>query len=134
VESGETAKSTLQDSSTLRRSSRKLIYVAGPLTTGHLIQNVRRAAEVGERIKNAGYLAYVPHTLFAWELCYPRDYEHWLAYDFEWVAFSDAIVRLEGASPGADREIEHARMLGIPVIYCNGKDDYLDILNLLFHK
>jgi hypothetical protein len=39
----------------------------------------------------------------------------WLDMDFAWVAVSDAVLRLPGESVGADKEVEHARKLGIPV-------------------
>jgi hypothetical protein len=40
-----------------------------------------------------------------------------LDYDLNWLAKCDAVLRLPGASSGADREVEYAQKLGIPVFY-----------------
>ena len=40
-----------------------------------------------------------------------------LGIDLEWVSCSDAVLRLPGESAGADREVQHAKSLNIPVYY-----------------
>ena len=47
----------------------------------------------------------------------PDTHQTWLPYDFAWLAKCDALLRLPGESVGADREIEEARRLGIPIFY-----------------
>lgn len=37
--------------------------------------------------------------------------------DYEWINVCDCILRLPGKSTGADLEVAHASMKGIPVFY-----------------
>lgn len=48
----------------------------------------------------------------------PFDHETWLEVNLPWVAQSDAVLWLPGRSRGANREVEYAEELGIPVVYC----------------
>jgi nucleoside 2-deoxyribosyltransferase len=93
----------------------RFIYLAGPMTKPDLITNARLAIEAGDRLINAGFVPYLPQTGLLWELHRPRSYESWMRLDFAWVERCDALVRLPGESPGADREVEHARRIGKPV-------------------
>lgn len=94
------------------------VYAAGPYTgkTPEEIEaNVKRALDVGDALEDAGLCAFIPH-LSHWRHAHkPRDYEHWMAVDFEWVKRCDALLRMEGASSGADREVVFANENGIPV-------------------
>lgn len=95
----------------------KTVYVAGPLTKGNLFANVREAALMGDRVWRAGFAPFVPHVFSLGEVIVPREYEDAMAFDFEWVRRCDALLRLEGESPGADREVAYARECLIPVYY-----------------
>ncbi len=44
-------------------------------------------------------------------------HEDWLGMDLPWVAVSNALLRLPGESTGADREVAHAKLHGIPVFH-----------------
>jgi len=95
------------------------VYVSGPLTTGGpaaLRENVRRAVEAGCELIRRGYVVIVPHekALLAEQVLY-RPYEAWLDYDFKCIDRCDVLLRLPGASGGADREVEYAGSLGRPV-------------------
>lgn len=99
-------------------SALKFIYVAGPITQGTPIQNVVNGVSVANELMNRGFVPFVPHLSYYWHnLHHERDYEDWLAYDFEWITRCDALLRLPGYSPGADREIEFCTDRGIPVFY-----------------
>lgn len=97
---------------------RTRVYVSGPLTTGMLTANVRRAADAANELLEAGFAVYLPHTNVLWEMMsppiddYEKGYEKWLGHDFEWVAACDLTLRLAGESHGADREGELALKLG----------------------
>jgi hypothetical protein len=93
------------------------VYVSGPLTAGQLTKNVRDAAEYASALLDRGYAVYLPHANIIWEIVRPATYEAWMQHDLLWVAKCDAVLRFPGRSPGADREVEHARKLGIPVYY-----------------
>lgn len=95
----------------------KRVYVAGPFTKGVCEQNVRAAILAGDRLLSAGLVPYVPHLNFLWGMVCPHDYEEWLALDMAWLSQCDAILRIPGESPGAEREIAFAESRGIPVFY-----------------
>jgi hypothetical protein len=100
------------------------VYVAGPITLGDPINNVRKAVDAAQVLLQQGYLPFVPQlSSIVWHLIYPNDYETWLEYDLGWVAFCDCLLRLEGESKGADREVALARELNKPI--------YFDILDLV---
>jgi hypothetical protein len=79
--------------------------------------NVLRAVEAGEKLANAGHDVFIPHLNHYWHKFYPHDYEFWMKQDDAWIQVCDALVRLDGVSRGADREVERATELGIPVYY-----------------
>lgn len=91
------------------------IYVAGPLSTGDVSANVRRALAVATRLLDAGHAPFVPHLSHFWDLVHPRDYERWMALDIEWLSTCDALVRIPGPSAGADREVARCEYLLVPV-------------------
>jgi hypothetical protein len=94
----------------------KKIYVAGPYTHGDVAVNVRNAMEAGLMIINAGHAPYVPHLSHFLHMQEPQSYETWLEMDMVWVDTCDALVRLPGYSPGADREVARAEERKIPVL------------------
>jgi hypothetical protein len=96
------------------------VYVAGPFTPGPTTTtagNVAEAIRVADELLGLGYAPYIPHLDFLWNLVRPRAYEERLALDFVWIIVCDALLRFPGESPGADREVEVARRLGIPVYF-----------------
>lgn len=106
-------KTTAAGMSTIAR--RTLVYVSGPLTTGMLTANVRRACEAGAALLRHGYAAIVPHTNVLWECIEPLTYDDWLRHDLELIRHVDVVLRLPGDSHGADVETEWAAVLGKPV-------------------
>lgn len=108
-----------------------LVYVAGPISKGDLLDNVRRAHEAGMSLLKAGLSAIVPHGSCFWghtvtpcgkglaaELS-PHGTTHadWLGVDLEIVRRCDAVLRLPGESKGADLEVGQALRLGLPVFF-----------------
>jgi hypothetical protein len=94
-----------------------LVYVAGPYTRGDVSRNVQRALQVGDEVYANGGVPIVPHLSHLWDLIDPKPYEHWMELDFDLLESCQALLRFEGDSPGAEREIDHAQELGIPVFY-----------------
>ena len=90
------------------------IYIAGPLTAdpGRGIREALKAANV---LLQAGHAPYVPHLTWLWDLVYANSYEAWMRLDLAWLAQAEAVLRLDGDSPGADREVQRALELDIPV-------------------
>ena len=94
------------------------IYVAGPLDVGTLATptNVLNACRAASSLASMGHTPFVPHLSVLWDLITPgRDYEWWISWCLDWVAQCEGLFRLPGASPGADREVELAQELKIPV-------------------
>ena len=93
------------------------VYVAGPCTSsGTQADNLRDALTQAERLWSIGFVPFVPHLSFQWELvCGDRDQTRWYAYTADWLRRCDAVLRMPGVSKGADAEVELATSLGIPV-------------------
>lgn len=91
-----------------------LVYVAGPYSSDP-VANTRRACVAGNVLRDHGLAVIVPHLSLLADLLHPRPYEDYLAEDLELVRRCDAVYRLTGDSAGADREVEHADVNGIPV-------------------
>jgi hypothetical protein len=96
------------------------VYVAGPLTTGGLYLNTKRAVEMGNKLRELGFLPFVPHAMSMGEFICPLPYEDAMQLDFRWIRRLDALFRLPlewGPSPGADREVKFATEIGKPVFF-----------------
>jgi len=93
----------------------KYVYVAGPYSRPVPNHNVKRAIEAADKLLAAGFVPYLPHLTHLWDTVSPHDYEEWLALDLAWIERCDALLRLPGESSGADREVGHAKALGLPV-------------------
>lgn len=93
------------------------VYIASPYTIGDQAHNVRRQMDCFDELLKLGFVPFAPLFTHFQHLVHPADYEAWMNWDFEWVKCCDALLRLSGASPGADREVELAQTEGIPVFY-----------------
>lgn len=93
------------------------VYVAGPYTQGDPEQNTRAAIAAGDTLLAHGFAPYVPHMSHFWHQQHPHEYETWMQLDLAWLSVCEAVLRLPGDSPGADREVEFARAHNIPVYY-----------------
>lgn len=96
------------------------VYIAGPISKDTIV-SVRRAILAAGTLDANGCCCYVPHLSVLADMVQPRRYEDWLALDFAWLAKCDALFRLPGKSPGADREVDEAKRLGIPVFGSMGE-------------
>jgi hypothetical protein len=93
------------------------VYIASPYTIGDQAANVRRQIDCFDELLKLDFVPFAPLFTHFQHLVHPADYEVWMNWDFEWVKCCDAILRLSGESPGADREVELAKAEGIPVFY-----------------
>lgn len=99
------------------------VYIAGPYTQGEQAELVREAVLVGLAVYQHGHVPFIPHLYhFAHYLC-PMPYDAWMMLDLSWLEACDALIRLPGVSPGADREVERAMVLGMSVY--DGVDVFL---------
>lgn len=91
------------------------IYIAGPYSNGDVAINVRKAYEAANRLADLGFAPFVPHATHFWHMLFPRPYEFWLDLDNHFLPCCAAVLRLPGPSVGADKEVDLATELGIPV-------------------
>ena len=94
------------------------IYIASAYTGGDIAVNVRNVILVADELVKRGYVPYIPHLTHFWHLISPHDYEFWLEYDNSFIDhWAQGLLRLDNESTGADREVERAQKLGIPIYY-----------------
>ncbi len=95
-----------------------IVYIAGPMTVGIREENLSKGLTAGEKIWQLGFGPFVPHLAFFYNDTFPHSWEEWLEYD-EMIIKSAccAVFRVEGASKGADREVEFAKANDIPVFF-----------------
>lgn len=98
-------------------SDRIRVYVAGPLSKGDRMGNVRAAIDAGQELIELGYAPLVPHLSHYMDETDALGHDTWLAVDLPWVDVCDALLRLPGESVGADMEVARAESIGIPVYY-----------------
>ena len=94
-----------------------LVYVAGPYTKPDPVENTHRMIKIADALLNLGVVPVVPHLTLFWHFLCPRSYEEWLSYDLHLMARCDAVLRVPGASNGADGEVSYALAHDLPVIY-----------------
>jgi hypothetical protein len=96
---------------------RPLVYVAGPYTLGDTVANFQNAVDWGERLEACGVDVHVPHTTISWAMYRPAPVARWYQRDNAILRRCDAVFRFNGPSIGADKEVELAGILGIPVFF-----------------
>ena len=92
-----------------------LVYIAGPYTNPDPCQNTHRAVAMGNVVWDAGFVPVIPHLTHFWHTMTPKPYADWLEYDLAVMRRCDAVLRIPGASSGADAEVKDATARGIPV-------------------
>ncbi len=116
-------------------------YISGPLGAGDLCHNVNQATDAFVRLAKVGIAPLCPHwsvyckaaryqsksimpqsPVEVWcqatvDGCPGMTHEDWLAIDLAWVQVSDCLLRLPGESKGADQEVAHAIVCGLPVFH-----------------
>lgn len=99
------------------RISRKRIFIAGPVTgSGEVIENMERAADAATELIDLGYSIYCPHSHgFHLDPACRLKHKTWLEISLAWLPYCDAVLRLPGASGGADQECRAAFDRGIPI-------------------
>lgn len=94
-----------------------VVFISGPYAADP-VAGTRAAVEAGIglwRDSDGGITPHIPHlTLFADLVC-PMPRVEWLALDLGHLERCDAVLRLPGASYGADVEVERAHAFGMPV-------------------
>jgi nucleoside 2-deoxyribosyltransferase len=92
------------------------IYIAGPYTTPDPCINTHNAIKMADHVLELGGVPFVPHLFHFWHTISPKPYETWMEMDLEFLNACDALFRIPGESPGANREVQEAFDRKIPVI------------------
>lgn len=93
------------------------VYIASPYTLGDVGVNVRNSLETFNALMDLGFVPFSPLLSHFCHIYQPRHYDEWLTWCLEWVKVCDVLLRLPGESAGADREVELAEELEIPVCH-----------------
>lgn len=94
-----------------------LVYVSGPISTGNVQHNCRAGIMAARIIMERGYVVISPFESILSDMVEPWPYEKWLEYDFRAILCCDAVYRIPGVSPGADKEEAFAYSQRIPVYH-----------------
>ena len=106
-----------------------LVYISGPMTNEDKFLNLRRAIDAGERIATRGHGVFIPHLNEIWSFVYPHEYEFLMKQDFIILKRCDIVVRLNGYSEGADREVGLMKQLGKPTfgsVFSDGVEEFMN--------
>jgi len=94
------------------------VYIASAYTRGDVVLNVRKVVETADELLGRGHVPYIPHLTHFWHLLSPKEVDFWYNYDNTFIDYwAECLLRLDNESVGADKEVERARRLGIPVYY-----------------
>ena len=94
------------------------VYIASAYTKGDVAINVHNVILVADELVKLGHTPYVPHLTHFWHLVSPKEVDFWYEYDNSFIDhWAECLLRLPNESIGADKEVERARKLGIPVYY-----------------
>ena len=100
-----------------RKDMKIRVYIASAYTIGDTAVNVRKQIDVGNELIGYGFAVFLPLLSHFQHMIHPQPYEVWMDQDMTWVASCDCLLRLPGQSRGADREVDRAKEVGIPVFF-----------------
>lgn len=91
------------------------VYIASPYSSGGAKDNVARQVDAANLLLDHNFVPIAPLLMHHFNLEQPRPYEFWMGICISLLERADAILRLPGISPGADREVRYALDIAIPV-------------------
>lgn len=97
-----------------KNAAKPLVYVAGPIS-GNPMGAVRNSLPAFQFVVGVGGVPFMPQWSVIAEMVQHLHYDIWMQYDFDIIRHCDALLRLPGESPGADKEVVLATKLDIPV-------------------
>lgn len=93
------------------------VYIASTYTVGDVAVNVKSQLDVFDNLVSLGFAPYAPLWAHFQQIVHPLLYETWMNLAFEWIKVCDCVLRLDGESNGADREVEFAKEYAMKVFY-----------------
>ena len=102
-----------------------IIYIASPYSSyGDKQAAVDAQIDAFATLRDLGYEPIAPLLSHYIDQRHPASYERWMQWCLAMVRVSDVLLRVGGASAGADREVAEAKRLGKPVVY--GIDSFIN--------
>ena len=95
----------------------KKVFISGPYSSGDVVQNVKLAMDTASFLIDIGVAPFCHHLSYFIQVSRPQPYEKWMSIGLEFLDCCDVLLRLPGASSGADREVEYAMTNLIPVVH-----------------
>ena len=92
--------------------NRPMVYLACPYSIGNKEENVRNSIYMAGQLTKLGFCVYNPLLN---HYAVQRTYEELLTDDMRFLANCQALYRMPGDSRGADREVDFAAKMDIPV-------------------
>lgn len=100
------------------------IFISSPYSNGDTITdpdvltaNVNRGIAAAEQLSDRGHMPFLPLLSHYWQQQFAHDHAFWLRWCLQWLAQCEAVLRLDGDSPGASVEVREAKAIGLPVFY-----------------
>ena len=100
--------------------NRYYCYVSGPYTSDPE-GNVLMAIVASNELRKNRVVPFCPHLTHFMHKIEPDTYEAWMDFDCAWLSKCNCVLRLEGVSDGADREVALAKLLGKKVFISIGE-------------
>lgn len=95
-----------------------IIYIASPYTNyADKQEAVNVQIDTFAILSDLGYEPIAPLLSHYIDQRHPASYERWMEWCLAMVGVCDVVLRLPGASDGADREVAEAKRLGKPVVH-----------------
>jgi len=91
------------------------VYISGPITLGDKARNLDQANKAHLELMRRRYAVMNPILTMMIPGAVDIPHQDWLDSDFAWIEHAHAVLRLPGASDGADKEVAFAKSRGIPV-------------------
>ena len=101
------------------------VYIASPYTIGDNFVNVQRQIDAANKLLDAGLVPYAPLVMSAFiNMQEERMPNEWMAYDYHWLDRCEVLLRLDGKSDGANKEVVYA--LNNHIIVYTDIDELID--------
>lgn len=93
------------------------VFISSPYSSGDVAVNVKAQLDCADTLMNHGLVPFTPLLFHFQHMAHPRAYEDWLHISLEWLLTCDCLLRLNGESEGADKEVKFTIANGIKVFY-----------------
>ena len=95
-----------------------IVYIASPYSNyANKLDAVSAQVDTFAILRDLGYQPIAPLLSHYVDVRHPASYDRWLEWCMAMIGVCDVVLRLPGASVGADREVAKAKALGKPVVH-----------------